>query len=178
MDACFVDLDGVLVDFVGGAIAHHKLPLPALETDWNFWRRFGLSDADFWNPLGDEFWASLAPTEDMHQILGAVFDVWHPGEEVFLLSSPCLTPGCITGKARWVEKHLPALSRRLLLTDRKELFAGPGRVLVDDHDVNCEKWTAAGGEACLVPRPWNSARERAGSAVTSVVARLERIKQL
>lgn len=53
---------------------------------------------------------------------------------------------------------MPSYSRRLILTNRKEVFSGPGRALIDDRDENVEGWEKAGGIGVLVPRPWNKTK--------------------
>lgn len=156
----FVDLDGVLADFVRGALKHHKKDKKLAYADirWDLVEQFGMGASDFWNPLGFKFWQGLSPTEEIHDILQIICGRFG-AENTFLLSSPCMTKGCTQGKASWVEKHLPDYSRRLLLTNRKEVFAGKYRFLFDDHDKNCFGWVQAGGSgACLVPRPWNDNR--------------------
>lgn len=176
MHLCFLDMDGVLADFIGGAIAHHSLPLQVEDSDWYFWRKHGMTDDEFWEPLGEHFWANLQPTSDMRAIVDVVSHYFDIDHDVFLLTSPCLTAGCSVGKAKWVDKYFPHWSRRLLLTDRKELFAGRGRVLIDDHDANYVKWLKAGGDACLVPRPWNGVSEHSERAIEVLAAKLEMLK--
>ena len=155
----FIDLDGVLVDFVAGALAFHKSNLLYSEAKWDLAAQIGLAASDFWNPLGREFWEGLQPTREMVNTI-SLASRYFGEENTFVISSPCRTPGCATGKAAWVEKHLPpSYSRHLLLTDRKEIFAGPGRLLIDDFRLNCQAWEASGCKAFLFPRPWNEARD-------------------
>lgn len=151
---CFIDLDGVLVDFVQGAFTYHNINIPWRDIQWDFLKQANIKPDAFWSPLGQPFWASLKPTNELFVIIPAA-ERKFGAENVFLCSSPCETAGCITGKAAWVEKHLPSYSRRLILTNRKEVFSGSGRVLIDDRDENVESWEKAGGIGVLVPRPWN-----------------------
>lgn len=171
---CFIDLDGVLVDFVQGAFDYHDIKIPWPEIKWDFLKQAGISPADFWSPLDQPFWASLRPTSEFSVIIDEV-ERKFGAENVFLCSSPCETAGCITGKAMWVERHLPSYSRRLILTNRKEVFSGPGRVLIDDRDENVIDWCKAGGTGILVPRPWNitcSARRNVSRAVVKAIEEL------
>ena len=151
---CFLDLDGVLCDFTKGALKYHNKEIPYKEIKWNFMDQMEMTQADFWNPLGEEFWANLEPTPEMYPIIRSVYSTFNP-QDVFIISSPCLTIGCSTGKAKWVEKHLPGFRTRLILSNRKELFAQSNYVLIDDSDDNCKKWAIAGGMVIKVPRPWN-----------------------
>lgn len=173
-----VDLDGVLVDFVGGALRKHgrSQDFTHEEIRWDLPEQLGMPVGDFWKPLSEEFWAGLSWMPDGREILNVIErQVGRPN--VFLCSSPCLTPGCATGKARWVETHLPTYARRLILTDQKYVFAGPRKVLVDDHDHNLMRWASAGGMVCGVPRPWNELGQRGLPVVDTVVKRLERLMQ-
>lgn len=155
--AVFFDLDGVLADFVSGAFAAHGKALPIEDVTWGFPEQLGfagVNDPKFWEPLGHDFWANLGRYEDGFTLLRAAEQLIGP-DRIGLLSSPCDTAGCADGKRAWVAEHLPAYRRRLFLGSAKELFAGPGKVLVDDHDANCEAFAAAGGRVVTPPRPWN-----------------------
>ena len=155
----FLDLDGVLADFVAGAARLHGKD-PASVTTWDFFERWSLTAADFWNPLGREFWANLPLTPEAHQIV-ALCEQAVGKENICLLTSPCDTDGCPEGKRDWVKKHLPDYRRRLLIGAAKEFCATPRSLLVDDHDANCKAFLLAGGVPCLFPRPWNAYADRA-----------------
>lgn len=154
---CFIDLDGVLVDFVEGAFKHHNISIPWERITWEFPAQAGIGAKDFWEPLGTDFWAYLRPTRECLAIVSTAEEKFGK-ENVFLCSSPCLTKGCIVGKAMWIDQHLPGYTQRLILTNRKDVFSGPGRVLIDDRDENIDGWVKAGGIGILVPRPWNKIR--------------------
>jgi hypothetical protein len=154
---CFLDLDGVLVDFVGGALAAHGRTLPIADVRWDFCTQIGFRGVDdpaFWAPLGYDFWANLGWHADGRAIVGTVDRLFEG--QVALLTSPCDTLGCAEGKREWVRRHLPEFSQRLLIGTSKHLVAGPGKVLVDDHDANVAAFRCGGGRAVLVPRPWNT----------------------
>jgi len=172
----FLDLDGVVVDFIGGALRQHGWnDLNSATVSWTFWRDKGLSDTDFWESKNHEFWANLEITEDGLEILNVVERIVGRNN-IFICSSPCLTKGCTSGKATWVDRHLPVgYGQRLVLTGRKEVMAGKDRILIDDHDENLQQFASAGGRTCCVPRPWNKMREH--PPVESVVKQLERIMQ-
>lgn len=159
---CLLDLDGCLVDFVGGAARlfgksdpyapyEPKRERGAYET----WELLGIDKAEFWRPMGEEFWAGLDWLPDGRSILSAV-ETTFGKESICLLTSPCLTPGCEAGKVRWIREHLPDYSRRYLIGPAKEFCAHGRAVLVDDYDVNVDRFREHGGRAVLIPRPWNS----------------------
>lgn len=155
----FVDLDGVLANFVKGATDAHGLGIPHDRVVWGFDRQSGIDPAAFWARFDRSFWAGLEPYADGLALLLAVerrvgFD------RVFLLSSPCKTEGCMEGKLDWVKQHLPGYERKFFLGSAKHAFAGPNKFLLDDYDKNVSEWATHGGVALRVPRPWNVGSDR------------------
>lgn len=151
----FFDMDGVLSDFVSGALAlHGRTDVPVASVPWGIEAHLGIEPAAFWRHMGFAFWAGLAPLPDGMKLLDHALALVG-AERVGLLTSPCDTPGCVEGKRAWVERHLPGLKRRLFVGSAKELFAGPHKVLVDDHDANVDRFAAAGGAVIQPARPWN-----------------------
>ncbi len=53
---------------------------------------------------------------------------------------------------------MPNYGRRYLMGPAKHFCSGPGRVLIDDSDKNVIEFLRSGGQAILVPRPWNMLR--------------------
>lgn len=151
---CYLDLDGCLVDFVGGALATHGKRLEPGEVRWDFHTQMGLTAEQFWAPFGHGFWAGLGWCADGHLILHTCERLFGP-ENVVLLTSPCDTPGCLDGKLAWVRRELPDYCRRFLIGPPKHLAAAPGKVLVDDHDANVDRFVEHCGQGVLIPRPWN-----------------------
>lgn len=156
---CFLDLDGVLVDFNRGALEHHRLKDPYLDPknhgNWHMVQMLPITEKEFWDPLGQSFWAGLPWMPDGELILGRL-EYEFGKERICLLTSPCLTPGCAEGKMDWIRKHMPAYSRRVLIGACKEFLAGPSKYLVDDSDSNILKFGEHGGPTILIPRLWNS----------------------
>ena len=77
-------------------------------------------------------------------------------EEVFLATSPTKDPPSHADKLHWIQDNLPEwIQRQYFITPRKWLLGKPGTVLFDDNIENCENFRKEGGEAILVPRPWN-----------------------
>lgn len=156
----YLDLDGVLADFVGGALAVHRerSPNPHVsygECNWDFFeKQLGLDPFYFWSVLGREFWATLNWHRDGGLILAEV-EKHFGSDRIAIVTSPCLTEGCLEGKRQWIRQHIPEYERRLVFCNQKELLAAPHKVLVDDSDRNIELFRAAGGYAIRVPRPWN-----------------------
>lgn len=158
MRKCLLDMDGVLVDFVGGACHWHgktnPYGKPGTAGEWDVIKLIGMEPEPFWKNLGRGFWSGLDWMHDGKFILDVVEEAFG-ADNVCLLTSPCETDGCIDGKRDWVKAHMPSYSKRLLVGSAKEFCAGPDRLLIDDHPGNVTKFKAAGGSACLLPRPWN-----------------------
>lgn len=154
----FFDMDGVIADFVGGSLRAHRKTLPHAECRWDFMTQVGFTgggDPAFWEPLSNrEFWAGLDPMSDWLELFGLAVERWGAGRVAILSSGLC--PGSVDGKRDWLKRHLPGFDvKQAVFATRKGLVAGPGKVLVDDHDANVDEFIAAGGEATIVPRPWN-----------------------
>ncbi len=183
----FIDLDGVLVDFVRGVIRKFNSPLRVEEVQWHLEPQFGFADpAEFWAALGANFWATLSCTPESYVLLAQLEQLVGHGR-IALLSSPGTGNHAYIareGKARWVENHLPpCYSRSLVLAGAKHNLAGPHKVLIDDHDENIDAWSKAGGVAVPVPRPWNRWHSQCGpggsfdvaavlSQVSTIVSRM------
>lgn len=174
----FFDLDGVLADFVTAALAAHKKELPIPDVQWGFPTQIGFNGVDdpaFWQPFGFYFWLNLPAYPDGLCLLRHCERIVAP-VNIALLSSPCDTPGCCEGKRAWVARHLPEYRKRLFLGSAKHLFAGPGKVLVDDHDANADAFVKAGGVVVQPSRPWNRYRQECdrfgGFSVPNVSAKL------
>ncbi len=163
----FLDMDGVIVDFMRGAHEFHKLnynPYPYPKGEWEFVEHTGITPKEFWSPLSYRFWSTLPWMPDGRAIYDAVLDI-HLLNDVAFLTTPTLEPGCVTGKIEWVRRHIPTMMMRTIITPAKEMCAHPNALLIDDADHNVDKWRDNGGVAILVPRIWNSRHAEAGSTV-------------
>lgn len=161
----FVDIDGVLADFVGAALAVHKAENPWKVNSKNLGnydlvKLLNMNPNKFWDPLNShDFWSSLDPLPDGLSLLEFLEENF-PADKIYLATSPTLSPFCSSGKHEWVDRHLPRYSRKLFIGAAKEAFAQvPGALLIDDSDVNVKKFLGEGGKAILWPALWNSAHE-------------------
>ena len=150
---CFLDMDGVLVDFVAGAHKVHGKTYEYKSVTWEFMKHFGVSNNDFWAPMGFDFWADLPWTKEGPELLRGL-ERYFP-ESIVLMTSPCLTVGSVEGKVEWIRRNMPNYARKFFVGPAKHLAAGPGKVLIDDHDNNVDLFRLYGGNAVLIPRPWN-----------------------
>ena len=149
----YLDLDGVLADFVAGAARVHGRD-PASVRRWNFFGDWGLTPDKFWAPLDRVFWATLPKTPECDDLVRVATDIFGV-ENIALVSSPCKNDGCDDGKRAWVATHLPQFEDALFLGRDKARLAHPAAVLLDDCDDNVSRFVARGGNAITMPRPWN-----------------------
>jgi len=162
---CLLDMDGVLADFTGGIFNRVRgVPEPK-ELTWDHVRD------NEWGLLGLDFWLRLAlmpAAKDIYWAAIKTFGVSNVG----VLSSPVMTPGCVEGKKAWLSQHFPSLATgHIFFGSRKEFFAHPDILLVDDRDENVDNFLAAGGAALLVPAKWNRRKgEQAAVAVEEIRA--------
>lgn len=163
-----LDMDGVLANFVGGAIKmmnKKSAPGHAIKMtieDWphheyNVAKIFGLSQQEFWGYLekhdhGFSFWASLEPYPWFEELLAIVSEV---DPEYHIATSPA-NPNSASGKIFWLREHIENDFRRFMIGPDKYLMAKKSSILIDDHDDNIKKFVENGGNAILFPQPWNS----------------------
>jgi 5'(3')-deoxyribonucleotidase len=155
-----LDLDGVLVDFVGGACELHGVddPYASGEADaageYDVIKLLGMRAQTFWAPMGYEFWANLKPYAHLRRVVDLAESAVG-AENICILTSPPLTAGAVEGKMAWIRKHLPDYRRRFLVGPAKEFCAAPDHLLIDDYQRNIDRFCGAGGQGLLFPAPWN-----------------------
>lgn len=165
-----LDVDGVVADFVGGALEFHQVDNNpyALEENkgkYTLEDMCGISRSEFFGEMGYEFWLGLSLMPEAIQIFNACAEAVG-SQNVCFLTSPVMTRGCLDGKRAWLNKYFPR--QPYLIGNDKGFCAAPGHLLVDDADSNVNRFTAEGGRAFLVPRPWNSSHAFNGSIVSEL----------
>ena len=183
----FLDLDGVLVDFVGGVHAALNLPYeynkyPYKKGKWNM---LGDMGGEFWDGqfpfslvngfCNQEFWRTLDWLDDGQRMLYGWVDIMGKFDDITILTTPMPNPDSWTGKYLWIKENMPAkfLKNTIMLRGSKALLAGPDTLLIDDKDENIVEFVAAGGHGILVPRPWNELHGWAGETLQVVKNSLE-----
>jgi hypothetical protein len=159
------DLDGVVADFHSAVAELHGKKLPyedGLVGDeaWCLPELWGMSDAEFYNPLGYDFWRNMPETDEAESIVGLLS--YHFGRHnICFLTSPVLTEGCIEGKRDWGREHYPDIPMLVSITAKeskippKQFCADPDTLLIDDASANVDMFEKGRGIAYLLPRPWN-----------------------
>lgn len=161
-----LDLDGVLVDFVKGALQsvnieydYDQYPkgIRDIEEAYNL----RMSKADFWNSLNEpRFWENLEWMHDGKEIL-RLCEKYAGKSNITICTSSGKMEFAAAGKLFWMKLNIPYYVNRhqFLIGPSKHACAAPNRVLVDDYEKNCGLFLAEGGERILVPRPWNKSHE-------------------
>lgn len=137
----FLDMDGVLADFMG-AVTNHPDYVDGVPLD------------------------SFDVFENLNPIDGAIESVRKIIEsgkyDVFVLSTaPWGSPKAWMDKRLWIEKHLPELKKRLILTHYKDLCCGSSSdIIIDDRIVNgVERWSGIHLHFGTEFKDWNSILE-------------------
>jgi phosphopantetheine adenylyltransferase len=128
----YCDMDGVIVDFDKG----YK-ELTGREAS------FDTPKEEFWAPIqkaGAEFWIKLQWMPDGKQLWNYI-KPYNPQ----LLSAPSRDESSKIGKFVWVKRNVPGTKLILRQAERKQEFATPNSILIDDRADNIQRWKDAGG---------------------------------
>jgi len=130
----YCDMDGVLVDFEKGYEELTGIDLKGQHVS---------GGEDFWGPIakaGAQFWIKLNWMPDGKQL----WEYIKPYNPV-LLSAPSREESSKIGKYVWVKREVPGTKLILRSAERKQEFATPHSILIDDRKDNIERWKEAGG---------------------------------
>lgn len=145
----YLDVDGVLTDFIGHACAVHGVSNPYLNSkNWGKYALhtlLGMTYAKFIEPMGYSFWRTMPMTAHADLVLEAL-----AGFDVCLLSAPLETFGCLDGKAEHFERRMP--DYRYMLGRDKGFCASPRHLLIDDSEDSISRYD---GPKFLFPGLWN-----------------------
>ena len=128
----YCDMDGVIVDFDKG----YK-ELTGREAS------FDTPKEEFWAPIqkaGAPFWIKLQWMPDGKQLWNFI-KPFNPQ----LLSAPSRDESSKIGKFVWVKRNVPGTKLILRQAERKQEFATPNSILIDDRADNIQRWKDAGG---------------------------------
>ena len=158
----YVDLDGVLVNFIDGWMDHYFIMNRKPVTKWNFGEDYGLNRKDFYRSITSlpiSFWSNLSPTPWATELMKVLVEELKPFEaDKIMFLSHAVSEDCRVGKQLWVNKHFPNLGDSLITVSDSKLksrFANQHSVLIDDKFENCVDFAKNGGRSWLFARPWN-----------------------
>ena len=159
-ELCFVDMDGVLTDFVSAACEAHGRLNPynnpknygVFEMD----KIWGMTAKEFWAPMEREgYWWGMKKLPGADLLLDLLIERFGM-DNICILSSPSLSPYCVPEKRQWLKHHYDSrLANNVLFGSAKQFLAGPDRYLIDDYDKNIDKFEKFGGIGITYPQLWN-----------------------
>lgn len=136
----FSDMDGVITDF-NGRFEKYSDGIPPTEYE----KRFGKEK--FWELADGEgvaFWVGMPWMSD-----GKRYWDYIKNYDVELLSSPSRSQTSRLGKRLWVRNNLPGIKLTLAQAAKKQNYAAPNHILIDDRESNIEQWRSQGGIGIL-----------------------------
>ena len=137
MKKIYVDLDGVLTDFTKQLCELLGKPL---DRDFDFG-----NDPKVWKKIddaGEEFWSDMEWMSEGREL-------WEELKKhnPTILTSPGRHKSSIEGKKKWLEKNIPGIP--FIIEEKKDKYADPNAVLVDDRKDNIKAWEEAEGTGIL-----------------------------
>ncbi len=153
MRTIFLDMDGVLCDFVGPACEFFQVnnPYDGKFTGWNFIEELGFREDFFFGRLSSWFWRNLPPMPWASELISLCEK---HGEVVILTSPPAHgVEAAVGGKMVWMQRFCPKYVERMIFTRSKHLLIRENAVLIDDCEDTTKRWGSSG---ILFPAPWNS----------------------
>ena len=136
----FSDMDGVLTDFDK---SFKKASNGIAPRDYE--EKFGREK--FWELIdgsGVGYWVGMPYMPDGEQYWNYIKDY-----DVELLSSPSRSNTSRLGKRLWVKNNMPGIKLTLAQASKKQNYAAPNHILIDDRESNINQWVKAGGIGIL-----------------------------
>lgn len=167
----FIDMDGVLADFISAAFRAHGQEFDAAtypRCEWEITRVLGTSDSDFWAVIDalPDFWRNLPSYPWFRDLLDEAEET---GCEVRILTTPSRHGHSYRGKREWLDDHGIGIPAILFGNSRdKALLARSDRLLIDDSGKNVDMFRKAGGQAILFPQVWNENYDLADDPMATV----------
>lgn len=157
----YFDMDGVLVDFLGGACKYlgidtlDPINRKMLKDELPFEKHFveGGRDTfiDIINEAGYDFWMELELLPWANTLFNLVNKI--SGKyNVYFLTSHSDFPVAVQAKINYIKKYFN--SDRIVITKYKSLCARPGTILIDDMDYNLSPFESEGGDSFKWPNQW------------------------
>lgn len=173
---CFLDMDGVLVNFVGGLCkalgmkTYSYYEYSFTKNYFDFWKEIdGVTDKIYRETISrKEFWSNLKWMHDGNDIYELIVEKFG-FENVFLLTGIDIddvdVEQAVAGKMEWIKNGPTELIDHVIFAKcSKGCISGPNKILIDDKEKNVVDWMMDGPNF-LVPRPWNSGYKNCGSSV-------------
>jgi hypothetical protein len=163
-----LDLDGPCncmimhaLEFVGCPVSRYDNTGYPLRGDYDMVKAANLmlgselTRRQFWSLIPRKLWAETPPSQEFPWLLRTAEKL--VGREVYFATQPrAEEPDSAAGKLEWIHRYAPQFASRYVLSPNKFLLANAFTLLIDDSDDQVNSFREAGGNAILMPRPWNS----------------------
>tara|TARA_R100000541_G_scaffold59366_1_gene73090 strand:+ start:1204 stop:3468 length:2265 start_codon:yes stop_codon:yes gene_type:complete len=137
----FSDMDGVLTDFDESFKKYSDGIAPS-----DYEKKYGKEE--FWKLIDGQgkvgFWVGMPWMKDGKQYWDYIKNY-----DTELLSSPSRSATSRLGKRLWVRNNMPGIKLTLAQASKKQNYAAPNHILIDDRKSNIEQWRAQGGIGIL-----------------------------
>ena len=137
----FSDMDGVLTDFDESFKKYSDGIAPS-----DFEKKYGKEE--FWKLIDGKgkvgFWVGMPWMEDGKQYWDYIKNY-----DTELLSSPSRSSTSRLGKRLWVKNNMPGTKLTLAQAAKKQNYAAPNHILIDDRKSNIDQWVSQGGIGIL-----------------------------
>lgn len=107
-------------------------------------KEFG-NDSKIWGAIakaGKNFWSTMLWMDDGHELWDGLKKY-----DPTILSAPTNHASSVDGKKEWLKNNLPDVP--FIIEQKKEKYADPDSVLIDDREKNIKKWEETGGIGIL-----------------------------
>ena len=192
----FLDLDDVLNTFTLSALQFVGCQIGPFDYDkyrpeWKFdivkaanallsGKEF--NSTSFWTALSPEFWKSISKSQEFSWLL-SLCKILVGRENVCILTAPIIPSYVASAKVDWITTYCPRwLHHQFLIGPDKTFCASSAQdaLLIDDSDANVNAFRDHGGQAILVPRPWNTlyGKDTTTHVITEVCARFHQRRNI
>lgn len=177
----FLDMDGVLVNFIKYYLDHPKYNKEKVTYEtwppgvWNFEEVLSITKKEFFKSMDDaDLWEGLSRTEEYDDILFLLKPFFKLGNICLLTTSGNMANAC-KGKVNWINRNFSKIDF-LITNGNKGVCAGNKKhILIDDSEKNIKEFILKGGSGVLVPRPTNSLYKEKNNVVFTIKKNLEKV---
>lgn len=175
MDTIFLDVDGVLADFTGHALAQFGRPDLARAdrlAEYSLAKVLGMSTSKFWRNIDTpDFWRTIPVYDGAHAFAKQLHTYCNSLDiKLYFCSVGTVSEHYPSERRRWIGEFnrtigvdIPAIL--MSHGGDKALLAKPSRLFIDDNDLVLNAVERAGGRTVRVPQPWNEGY-RVGSTLS------------
>ena len=178
-----LDLDGVLSNHVlAMAQLHNISPVWQTPGKWRFKDGLGIPDP-WWKGIDYNFWRNMERMHDADILVNTVTKYFKLNDICISTSLPTrnndfpfdLVGQSVQGKIDWLHHNFLELSTNFMVGPAKHFCASSDTLLLDDLDVSIDEFRNSGGQAILIPRPWNSLHIYSDISIETVQYKLKKL---